>query len=61
MIKNIFSKFKGDNGSECDVGNVSSQALSACLAKRQFEGCFAQELLPFRAAVLLGGPLFVIH
>ncbi len=33
MIKNSFSKFKGDNGSECDVGNVSSQALSACLAK----------------------------
>jgi hypothetical protein len=61
MIKNSFSKFNGDNGSECDVGNVSSQVLSACLAESQFEGCAAQQLMAFRTAVLLGGPLFVIH
>jgi hypothetical protein len=30
MIKNSFSEFKGNNGAN---GNVSSQALSACLAE----------------------------
>jgi hypothetical protein len=31
MIKNSFSEFEGDNGAESVSGNVSSQALSACL------------------------------
>jgi hypothetical protein len=61
MIKNSFSEFEGDNGVESASGNVTSQALSACLAESQFEGCAAQQLPHFRAAVLLGGHLFEIH
>ncbi len=61
IIKNSFSEFKKDNGSECAGGNVSSQMLSACLAQSQFQGCAAQQTLRFRAAVLLGGHLFVIY
>jgi hypothetical protein len=38
IIKNGFSEFEGYNGAE---SAVSSQALSACLAESQFEGCAA--------------------
>jgi hypothetical protein len=33
VIKNSFFEFKGDNGAKSAGGNVSSQALRACLAK----------------------------
>jgi hypothetical protein len=33
MIKNSFSECKGDNGAKSASGNISSQALSACLAE----------------------------
>jgi hypothetical protein len=33
MIKNSFSEFEGNNGAKSADGNVSSQALSACLVK----------------------------
>jgi hypothetical protein len=39
MIKNWFAEFEGDNWAEGAVGNISSQALSACLAESQFERC----------------------
>ncbi len=32
-------------------GNVSSQALSACLVESQFEGCATQQTLRFQATV----------
>jgi hypothetical protein len=37
MIKNVFSEFEWDNWSENSGGNVTSQALGACLAESQFE------------------------
>jgi hypothetical protein len=65
MIKNGFSEFEGNNegnnGAESASGNVTSQALSACLAESQFEGCATQQMLRFLAAVLLGSHLFEIH
>jgi hypothetical protein len=61
MSKNIFSVFKGDNLAKNACGNVISQALSACLAKSQFEGCATQQTLRFCAMVFLGGHLFKIH
>jgi hypothetical protein len=61
MIKNAFPEFEGDNWAKIACGNISSQALSTCLAKSQFEGCAAQQTLHFRATVLLGGHLFKIH
>ncbi len=39
MIKNIFSEIEGNNWAKIACGNVSSQALRACLEERQFEGC----------------------
>jgi hypothetical protein len=36
MIKNVFYEFVGDNGAKIACGNISSQALSACLAESQF-------------------------
>ncbi len=33
MGKNIFAKFKEDNGAKIASGNVTSQALGACLAE----------------------------
>jgi hypothetical protein len=41
MIKNDFSEFKGNNSAKIACGNISGQALSACLAETQFEGCAA--------------------
>jgi hypothetical protein len=61
MIKNSFSGFKGDYVVKSFGGNVSSQVLSACLAESQFESCATQQPPCFRAAVLLGGHLFVVH
>jgi hypothetical protein len=61
MIKNVFSEFEGNNWAKIACGNISSQALSACLAESQFKGCAAQQTLRFWAAVLLGGHLFEIH
>ncbi len=58
MIKNVFSEFEGNNWAKSACGNVSSQALSACLAESQFRGCVAQQTLSFWATVLLGGHLF---
>jgi hypothetical protein len=36
MIENGFSEFEGNNGAKIACGNISSQALSACLAESQF-------------------------
>jgi hypothetical protein len=41
MIKNVFSEFEGNNWVKIACGNISSQALSACLAESQFKGCAA--------------------
>jgi hypothetical protein len=41
IIKNAFSEFEGNNWVKIACGNISSQALSACLAESQFEGCAA--------------------
>jgi hypothetical protein len=38
MIKNVFSEFEGNNWAKIACGNISSQALSACLAESQFKG-----------------------
>jgi hypothetical protein len=61
MVKNGFSEFKGNNWTKIACGNISGQALSACLAESQFEGCATYQALHFRAAVLLGNHLFEIH
>jgi hypothetical protein len=40
ILKNVingFSEFEGDNGAKIACGNISSQALSTCLAESQFE------------------------
>jgi hypothetical protein len=39
MIKNSLSEFEGDNGPESFSGKVTNQALRACLAESNFEGC----------------------
>ncbi len=41
MGKNILSEFEGDNWAKSASGNVTSQALSACLAESQFKRCAA--------------------
>jgi hypothetical protein len=41
MIKNVCSEFEGNNWAKIACGNVSSQALNACLAESQFKGCTA--------------------
>jgi hypothetical protein len=41
MIKNDFPEFKGNNWVKIACGNISSQALIACLAESQFKGCAA--------------------
>jgi hypothetical protein len=61
MIKNVFSEFEGNNWAKIACGNISSQALSACLTKSQLKGCAVQQTLRFWATVLLGGHLFEIH
>jgi hypothetical protein len=61
MGENIFSELEGDNWAKSASGNVTSQALSACLAESQFKRCAAQQTLRFLAMVLLGGHLFEIH
>jgi hypothetical protein len=38
MIKNVFSEFEWDDWAKIACGNISSQALSACLAESQFRG-----------------------
>jgi hypothetical protein len=37
----FFSEFEGNNWAKIACGNISSQALSACLAESQFKGCAA--------------------
>jgi hypothetical protein len=37
MIKNGFSEFDGDHGAKTPIGNISTQALSACLAESQLQ------------------------
>jgi hypothetical protein len=59
--KMFFSEFEGNNWAKSASGNVSSQALSTCLAESQLKGCAAQQTLHFWATVLLGGHLFKIH
>jgi hypothetical protein len=39
--KKFFSELKGNNWVKNNSGNVTSQALSACLSESQFEGCAA--------------------
>jgi hypothetical protein len=51
MIKNVFPEFERNSLAKIVCGNVSSQALSACLAESQFEGCAAQQTLRFQATV----------
>jgi hypothetical protein len=41
MVKNVFSEFEGNNWVKIACGNISSQALSTCLAESQFNGCAA--------------------
>jgi hypothetical protein len=41
IIKNDFPEFKGNNWAKIACGNISSHALSSCLAESQFEGCAA--------------------
>ncbi len=41
MIENDFPEFKGHNWANIACRNISSQALSACLAESQLEGCAA--------------------
>jgi hypothetical protein len=41
MIKNVFSEFEGDDWAKIACGNISSQALNACLAESQCKGCAA--------------------
>jgi hypothetical protein len=41
MIENVFSQFQWNKWMEISGGNVTSQALSVCLAESQFEGCAA--------------------
>jgi hypothetical protein len=43
MIKNVFSEFEGDNWAKIACGNISSWALSACLAESQFKGTVARD------------------
>jgi hypothetical protein len=38
MIKNVFSEFEGNNWVKIACGNISSLALSACLAESRFKG-----------------------
>jgi hypothetical protein len=61
MVNNGFCEFKGNNWTKIACGNISSSALSACLAESQFERCAAQQALHFWAAVLLDGHLFKTH
>jgi hypothetical protein len=37
MVKNGLSEFEGDNREKIACGNISIQALSACLAESQFQ------------------------
>jgi hypothetical protein len=37
IIKNGFSEYKGISGAKSAGGNISSQALSACLVESQLE------------------------
>jgi hypothetical protein len=39
MVKNGLSEFKRNNWTKIACGNISSQALSTCLAESQFERC----------------------
>jgi hypothetical protein len=41
MGKNIFAKFEGYNWAKIASGNVTSQALGACLVECQFKRCAA--------------------
>ncbi len=41
MIENVFSEFQWNNWTENSSGNITSQAMSTCLAESQFEGCAA--------------------
>jgi hypothetical protein len=61
MGENIFSELEGENRAKSASRNVTSQALSSCLAESNFEGCATQQLLRFWAALLLGSHLFEIH
>ncbi len=61
MGKNIFAKFEGDNWAKSASGNITSQALGACLVECQFKRCAAQQTLRLWATALLGGHLLKIH
>jgi hypothetical protein len=41
MMKKVFSELEGNIWAKIVCGNISSQALSACLAESQFKGCAA--------------------
>jgi hypothetical protein len=59
--QNFFSELKGNKWAKNANGNVTSQALSTCLANCLFEGCAAQQMLRFHTMALLSGHLFKIH
>jgi hypothetical protein len=61
MGKNIFAKFEGDIWAESASGNVTSQALGACLTECQFKRCATQQTLRLWATALLSGHLLKIH
>jgi hypothetical protein len=44
MIKNVLSELEGDNWVKIACGNISSQALNACLAESQFKGTVQRKL-----------------
>jgi hypothetical protein len=41
IIKNVFPEFEGNDWVKIACENISSQALSACLAESPLEGCSA--------------------
>jgi hypothetical protein len=61
VCKDIFAKFEGDNWAESASGNITSQALGACLSECQFKRCAAQQPLRLRATVLLRGHLLKVY
>jgi hypothetical protein len=49
IVKMIQNEFEGNNWAKIACGNISSQALSTCLAESQFKGCSAWQTLHFWA------------
>jgi hypothetical protein len=54
MRENLFSELGWDDWAKDACGHIANQAVCACLAVHQDEGCTAEQALRFRAAILLG-------